>query len=166
MKSNKSTKKPVTYTYQSADGSTFTLEAGKDGVTRKWLNILERYDADQLEQDDYLQKHCAYRFQNAVVSHERESNDQSVHPYEQIPDPNADILKILFPECEEDSPLLKKLENAIAQLTENQRELIHELYGQCKSMAEIAREQGVNKVAIFNRRDKILRRLIKLANIN
>jgi len=47
-------------------------------------------------------------------------------------------------------------------LTEGQRDLIYELYGFCKSMADVAREQDVTYEAIQNRRSKIFRRLKKL----
>ena len=69
---------------------------------------------------------------------------------------------ILFPDRAEDSLLLQKLEKAMEKLTEGQQDLIYELYGFCKNMADIAREQDVTLTAIQNRRNKIFRRLKKL----
>ena len=67
-----------------------------------------------------------------------------------------------LPDKAEESLLLKKLETAMTQLTDGQRDLIYELYGFCKSMADIAREQEVSYEAVQNRRNKIFRRLKKL----
>ena len=51
---------PTTYTYESADGSKSTIQAGTDGVTRKWISFLTSDDACILERTDYQRKHEDY----------------------------------------------------------------------------------------------------------
>ena len=165
MKTTKSTKKPVTYTYQSADGSTFTLEAGKDGVTKKLIQFLEESDRKADLDERYEAEQLDWKFRNAQITYEEQGDLLEDSPLERIADPDADIAAILFPEAEEDSLPLARLEEAIEQLTESQKDLVHELYGLRKSMSEVAREQGVSLTAIQNRRGKILRQLGKLAKI-
>ena len=48
------------------------------------------------------------------------------------------------------------------ELTEDQITLIYQIYGMNRQLSDIARECGVSKQAIANRRDKIIARLTKL----
>ena len=155
-------KNPTTYTYESVNGTKSTIQVGKDGVTQKWLAILMEDDAAVLEQDDVQQKHADYSFQNAVARYERCPDDDSEHPMDEIPDPAADIFRILYPEETADSPLLEKLRETIGQLTDDQRDLILDLYGMCKTSTQIGKEKNVTEAAIRNRREKIHRRIKKL----
>ena len=96
-------KKPTTYTYESVDGTKTTIQVGKDGVTKKWLALLMEDDAAVREQDDVQRKHTDYGYQNAVSRYERCPDDESGHPMDEIPDPAADIFRILYPEETADS---------------------------------------------------------------
>ena len=60
------------------------------------------------------------------------------------------------------SVLVEKLRKAIEQLTDDQKDLILELYGLCKNNSQIGREKNVTEAAIRCRRDKIHRRIKKL----
>ena len=155
-------KRATTYIYESADGSRSTIQVGQDGVTRKWLAFLTEDDAAVLEQDDYQRKHEDYGYQNAVARYEQCPDDESDHPMDKIPDPTADIFRILYPEETVESPLLEKLREAVGQLTDDQRNLIYELFGLCRTVSEIAREQDVSRAAIQNRRTKIVNRVRKM----
>ena len=155
-------KKATTYTYESVDGSRSTILVGQDGVTRKWLAFLMEDDAAALEQEDYQRKHEDYGYRNAVARYEQCPEDELAHPMDEIPDPAADIFRILYPEETEDSPLLKKLRETIDQLTDDQRDLIFELYGRCKTCTQIGKEKNVTEAAIRNRREKIHKRIKKL----
>ena len=155
-------KRATTYIYESADGSRSTIQVGQDGVTRKWLAFLTEDDAAVLEQDDYQRKHEDYGYQNAVARYEQCPDDESDHPMDKIPDPTADIFRILYPEEPVESPLLEKLREAVGQLTDDQRDLIFDLYGMCKTNTQIGKEKNVTEAAIRCRRDKIHKRLKKL----
>ena len=152
----------TTYTYVSADGTRCTLHAGQDGVTEEMIRFLAENDHEQELQERYQAEHTDYRYRNAVQRFEQIPNEDADHPLERIADPNADILKILFPEEADDSVALQKLETAMEQLTDRQRELIQVLFGMQKSLVDYAREEGVTEGAIRNRRGKILRRIRKL----
>ena len=157
-----SKKNPTTYTYESVDGSKSTIKLGEDGVTKEWLLFLAKDDAAMLEQDDYQQKHADYTFQNAVAKYTRCPDDESGHPIEKIPDPTADIFRVLYPDQVPDSVLLVKLRKAIEQLTDDQKDLILDLYGMCKTNVQVGKEKSVTEAAIRCRRDKIHKRIKKL----
>ena len=131
-----SKKNPTTYTYESVDGSKSTIKLGEDGVT--------------------------YTFQNAVAKYTRCPDDESEHPIEKIPDPTADIFRVLYPDQVPDSVLLVKLRKAIEQLTDDQKDLILDLYGMCKTNVQVGKEKSVTEAAIRFRRDKIHKRIKKL----
>lgn len=156
------TSEQTTYTYKSVDGSTRTIRVGEDGVTEEMIILLRDSDREMALQERYQEENSSYKLQNAIRRFENVPNEDEDHPLDRIADPRADIMKILFPNKAEDSLLMKKLESAMELLTEGQRDLIYELYGFCKSMADVAREQDVTYEAIQNRRSKIFRRLKKL----
>lgn len=151
-----------TYTYKSVDGTMIIIRAGENGVTEEMIRILRESDNDMNLQERYQEENESYSYRNAVEHFEKVPNEDEDHPLERIADGRADIMGILFPDRAEDSLLLQKLEKAMEQLTEGQQDLIYELYGFCKNMADIAREQDVTLTAIQNRRNKIFRRLKKL----
>ena len=165
MNTRKTNEENTVYTYKTQDGNTWTIRAGENGVTEEMIAFLRENDRETELQDFYQEKNCCYSLQNVLACFENEALGNETHPLENIADPSADIMDILFPESTENSPLMIKLDAALAQLTPAQLDLIHELYGCRKSMAEVAREHGVSRQAINNRQGKILRRLKKLMNV-
>ena len=162
---NQARKNFTTYTYVSADGTRCTLQAGQDGVTEEMIRFLAESDHEQELQERCQAEHADYRYRNAVRHFEQIPNEDGDHPLERIADPNADILKILFPEEADDSVALQRLETAMEQLTDSQRALIQDIYGIGRSLSDIARAEGVSVTAIQNRRGKILRRLQKMIEV-
>ena len=156
---------PTSYTYESVDGSTSTIRVGKDGVTKKWIVFLQQNDNENYLQDLYQMRNADYGFQNEMAKYCRSGDENAVNPFHQFEDPAADISRILFPDEADDPEMLGRLCEAIEQLTDSQKDLIHELYGLRRSHVDIAQDQGVTPVAIRNRRDKILRRLAKLLDL-
>ena len=61
----------------------------------------------------------------------------------------------------EDRLMLELLMSALADLTEDERELINEIYFQEKTEREIARRKAVSNGAIHKRKEKILKKLKK-----
>ena len=84
------------------------------------------------------------------------------NPIDQIPDDASDIMSILFPEDDSASRMLREMPKILDMLTDSQRDLIWEAYGLQKGDTEIAQEQNVTRIAIHNRRTKIMKRVEKL----
>lgn len=152
----------TTYTYKSVDGTTSTIRVGENGVTEDMIILLKAEDHKEELQELYQERHSSYAFKNAMRRYYQSNSDCDENPIEQIPDLRADIEKILFSEEAEESELLQRLCQAVEHLTDNQRDLIHELYGMKKKIVEIAQEQNVSPAAIRDRRAKIFRRIEKL----
>ena len=165
MNTRKTNEENTVYTYKTQDGNTWTIRAGENGVTEEMIAFLRENDRERELQDRYQKENTCYYYQNGVSLFETVPNEDVDHPIERIIAPGPDVMDILFPDEEIMSPLRVKLDAALAQLTPAQLDLIHELYGSCKSMAEVAREQGVSHDAIRHRREKILRRLKKLMDV-
>lgn len=151
----------TTYTYQFQEGAPAVLEAGKDGVTEELILFLQVSDNEMRLQTRYQLENESYAFQNAMKRH-CANPDETVDPIERFADPQADIFKILFSDEKKASKEEEQVRRIIAQLTENQRELIWEVYGMLRGDTEIAREQNVTREAIQNRRKKLMRRVEKL----
>ena len=54
------------------------------------------------------------------------------------------------------------MRQAVEQLTPQQIDLFYALFGEMRSMADIAREQGKTRQAVNNQKNKILNRIKKL----
>ena len=152
----------TTYTYKSVDGTTSTIRVGENGVTEDMIILLKAEDHKEELQELYQERHSSYAFKNAMRRYYQSGNETAENPLEQIPDPHAAIEEILFSEDADESELLQRLCQAIDHLTDNQRDLIHELYGMKKKIVEIAQEQNVSPAAIRDRRAKIFKRIEKL----
>ena len=159
-------KDTTSYTYESVDGSKRTIRVGEDGVTEEMILFLKASDNRMSLQDRYQEKHTSYDFRNAMDRFYCSPDPDVLCPLDQIPDPAADITRILFPEETDDPQMIEKLCVAIEKLTMEQKELVDALYHTRKKIMEIAREQNVTSGAIQNRRRKILARLRKILEEN
>ena len=155
-------KKKTTYTYQYLDGRSCEIEVGKDGVTKELLSFLEESDREMDLQMRYQRQNTDYFYLNCSKVFSDNPGDTREDPVNQLPDRNADIFSILFPEKPVMSSEIQQLSHVMDMLTEKQRDLIWEAYGLHKGDTEIAREQHVTREAIQNRRKKIIRRIEKL----
>lgn len=155
-------KDTTSYTYESVDGSKRTIRVGEDGVTEEMILFLKTNDNEMSLQDRRQEKHASYEFRNAMERFYCSPDPEVLCPLDQIPDPAADIARILFPEETDDPQMIEKLRMAIEKLTAQQKELVDALYHTRKTMADIAREQNVTHGAIRDRRRKILERLKKI----
>ena len=159
-------RKKATYTYKFQDDASVTLEAGKDGVTKKLIVFLEESDRKFDLQKRYQEENESYAYQNAVAKYFSPACNFSDHPMNWFADLGATIEQILFSE-EEVSPfetMLEKLDSVMEMLTDGQRDLIRDIYGLMKTDTEIAAEQNVSFQAIQNRRKKMMKRIEKLMN--
>lgn len=92
------------------------------------------------------------------------SLDEIVDAGHDMADEQSDIESI-FEEKErkeQTKALIKKLKEAMSELTPVQRRTIYKLFVKNMSQSEIAREEGVNRTSIKNRIDGIYSRLKKL----
>ena len=155
-------KKNNKFTYRSVTGEDITICSGADGITAKWIRILEEEErAEQIQEEIHL-KHSSFYFINLNRRAASDPDFKKVNPLEEIPDPSSDIMGILFPDSGSSDKAYEILQECIDQLTPAQQDLICELFDEQKTMAEIAREQGVTHAAISNRRQKVLARLKKM----
>lgn len=140
------------------------LTPGEDGVTTEWVIMLDECDHDEDLKERYDMEHKDYHFENARTVQTDDGSGESVDAVtiEDLPDPDADLLNILFPDRNNESPQITKLRQCMEKLTPAQRELVYALYGLRQSVIEIARSEGVTEAAIRNRRTKLLNRLKKL----
>lgn len=152
----------TTYTYESVDGTRYTINAGEEGVSEELILLLKAYDNQSSLQERYEEENTDYSFRHRMRDYHRDPDNERGNPMEGFADPAADLMGLLFPEEKKDSPQMEKLHQAFEQLTEGQKDLVYELYGLCKSMSDIAREQDVSLTAIQNRRSKLLKRLQKM----
>ena len=131
MNTRKTNEENTVYTYKNQDGNTWTIRAGENGVTEEMIAFLRENDRETELQDFYQEKNTCYSFRNALDCYTEVAREDEIHPLEMIIDPESDIMNVLFPDEEEISPLRVNLDAALAQLTHEQLDLIHELYGSC-----------------------------------
>lgn len=92
------------------------------------------------------------------------SLDEIIDAGHDMADEQSDIESI-FEEKErkeQTKALIKKLKEAMSELTPIQRRTIYKLFVKNMSQSEIAREEGVNRASVKNRIDGIYSRLKKL----
>ncbi len=157
----KKTKSTFTYTYEYQNGQISELEVGKDGVTQELIDFLNASDREISLQERYKNEHEDPVFQCFLRYYGKTSKAMD-NPIDQIPDDASDIMSILFPEDDSISCMLMEMPKILEMLTESQRDLIWEAYGLQKGDTEIAQEQNVTRIAIHNRRTKIMKRVEKL----
>lgn len=131
--------------YRFDDGSSYKNEIGKDGVTaddmrnlRNTIKVEYRANTKEARLD--------------AVSIEASFIDEDKHWG--LANESADTMLIV-----ETADEYESLHRAIAQIQPQQQELIHKIYFQGTSIAEIARADNVYESAISNRLTKIFKKL-------
>ena len=158
-------KSTASYTYYPADGKPVTISLDDEGVTEELIVFLHSQDNEAHLQNRYQEEHTDYAFLHKARRYDM-APEHEENPFDLIPDESSDIWNALFPEEEEFSARLERLCEVLPLLTENQLDLIYRLYGERKTPAEIAREDGVSKVAIHDRQKKLMNRIMKLMDEN
>lgn len=126
------------YTYYFADGTQNTIE-----VEDKWYDVLKEMDEKERKQKYNYDRH---NIALSLMDYEGEA----------FADPNGDPFDILM-----NRDMRKKLNSALATLTECQRELFEKSFIERKKVAEIAEEEGVCHQAISQRLERIKNKLQK-----
>lgn len=149
------------YTYYPAEGKPITVSLEDEGVTEDLIAFLHASDHEAHLQDRYQEENTDFGFLNQAARCVSDP-DHEENPYDRIEDKNSDVWEVLFPEDAVLSGQLERLTEIMSGLTDSQRDLIHRLYGEQKRPADIAREDGVSKTAVFNRQKKLMDRIRKL----
>ena len=151
-------KETLSYTYTSVDGSICTICVGENGVTEEDIMLLRQCDHAEELQNRYEEENLDYNYLNKIHTYEKQS-DAGEHPIERIPDAHADIWNLLFPEPDTRDKKIASVRKAMECLTDDQVDLIFDLYGLQRVILDLGREKGVSEAAIRNRRNKILKRM-------
>ena len=126
--------------YESVGGSVYKAEAGKDGVSDNAMRDLQRVVKGS-------QKTAAKVNRLDTVSIELVTETD----WQQM-----DVSVIV-----EEQDEYERLHKAIAALPPEQQTLIHKIFFQGISQREIARDEGVSNVAVWNRLQRIFSELKK-----
>ena len=154
-------KSTTSYTYYPAEGKPVTISLGDEGVTEELIVFLHSQDNETHLQERYQEENTDYAFLHKVDRYVLDPENEE-NPFDLIPDENSDVWDVLFPEEEDFSARLERLQGILPLLTDAQRDLIYRLYGEKKTLAEIAREDGVSRAAVFDRQKKLMNRIRKL----
>lgn len=123
-------------------------------------DLQKRYDD---ENRDWKMENKRNRFENGTTDDEFDED-----PFSQIPSKTGNPGASLFREEETEDPRILKLREFMKELTDDQVNLIYDLFGNLKTLREIAEESvkpdGTHPTeqAIYNREKKILKRLKKM----
>ncbi len=150
------------YIYVPVEGKPIFLTPGEDGVTEEDILILSTMDYEDSKKRDYDRKKRDYTIEYKKCRESSETSDINTDPIDNLPDPHGDVFSLLFPEEQEQDPRLILLHQFIDQLQPQQIDLLYSLYGELQQMTEIARREGITKYAIYNREQKILKRIKKM----
>lgn len=156
-KKNEST----SYTYYAYDPESgrqvrHILTPGEEGVTEDWIILLQEMDHAEALQERYAEENSDYRDRNykAAVYH---GSETAVDPVEKM------IYEAFLKEDSEENPNIEKLREMLWEtLTEEQIDLVYDLFGACRKGTEIAAEQGVTQQAVDGRKRRILKKMRKL----
>lgn len=83
-------------------------------------------------------------------------------PIDCIADRGPDVHELAFPEPRKKDSRIAELEKAMEELTDQQRDLINDLFGACRSMEDVAKKRGVTRQAIYGQKMRIIEKLRKL----
>lgn len=128
-----------TITYKFADGTINSIEVSEEFYSL-YLNLEK---ADELS--------------NRKQTRRTQSLERSLESGWDVVDINADIEAIL-----EENENTRKLQDAILTLTPKQQMLLYKVFFERIPQKEIARQEGVSKVAINTRIARILKKLRKI----
>ena len=155
----------LTYTYYHYNSVTnqqepIVIHAGEDGVTEEHIIMLQ--DMDHREELDtrYYHENLDPQFEGFKVKVDN-AIFQASTPWDYIEDETATFSD----EDVADTPRIEQLKEVMKDLSEDQVNLIYELYGLNRGFTEIARQEGVSETAIRNRNKNIINRLRRLLGV-
>lgn len=145
------------YAYMTDDGTRVMLTAGKGGVTEDWIAQLK---AAHIEEMNMLRRgRSKGEGQNKLLSltqFEEEADDKSMA----LIDPNSDVEANYIAKLDA-AEKREKLRKALESLTPEQRKLLIGVRLQKKTIASVAKAEGVTEGAIRDRLRKIEKRIYR-----
>ena len=153
------------YTYWNEESKayiTIPITPGQDGVTEDHILFLQDLDHREALDNRYAKEHLGFDTENqkalCVKDPERFPDD----PIENLGTSQTDPAYLLDQASNEPSAMVELVSQLMQELEPQQVDLIYEVYGACRQLTEIAKEQGVTTAAISRRISKIVARLRKL----
>ena len=153
---------------------TCTVNIGEDGVTSDVTIILDDLDCEEDRQNNRNRKIRDKVFEEKCAAYEAnpidEKGNKKADPWEKAiyrATQGTSILDEIYPDDSPADARMEKMREFMAELTEDQRNLIYDHLGQGKYFEEIAEEETarkgthVSRQAISNRWDRIFTKLCK-----
>ena len=152
-----SKKKRSTYIYYGADESRIEVTPDMDGVTEADIEILHNWDDDEVD----AERRHDYRIQFSLNETVGFDADKATERVDLVQDENSNPLEMLLQAVhdEEKAEMLARLQAAIKELTPLQQTTLKKKFYQSRTNVDIAKEEGVSKMAITNRLKKIYAKL-------
>lgn len=150
---------------KKADQKEVKVEVTVSGMPEEGMKLILEFDHRAELDDRYYEEAKDYATENRKVKFAAGAEGFRDDPIDCLPDPEADVLMQLFPVEKPVDPRIGQLMEAMEQLTEGQVNLIYDIFGSGRSLEEIAEEDGVTRQAVYNRKEKILKRLRKLMEV-
>ena len=168
---SKNKEQRISYDYQHKGPEEFcnkvTVQAGIAGVLQVHIDVLLEHNHRWYLQERYDNENRDWDHVRRQIEAENVNTDEGYEGCE-IADMGPEIHYQAFPEDMDEEPVdprMEELMKALSQLTQEQRDLIYEVLGANRSLAEIAEEQGVSRQALNNRKNKIITRLRKIMGV-
>lgn len=150
-----------TYKYFSTElGKEFTLELSKENCPEEVIAFIQEDDHRIELQDRYDSEHESYSFQRRMQKAQEDDSDFE-DPITQIPS-HYDQAETDYDESETRRQCEEELRSHLKDLTPAQQELYARVNFDKVPQADIAKEDGVSRAAVFNRFAKINERLTRL----
>lgn len=148
------------YVLTDAIGRKHYFIAGENGMTEEWIARL-RHDENKIHSDDY---HFYYRW-NGKQYNRRVLSIDAIPADELNRSPfitaSKDLLTTLIEE-QEQATFERKFKAAMDSLTDRQWRLVYKMFDLGMSDTEIAEEEGVSKMAINKRWNRIQDKINKI----
>jgi len=157
----------ISYSYTCWDEEskayfTIPITPGQDGVTEDHILLLQSLDHREALDNRYAEEHLDFGTANKKANCFEDSESFPDDPIENLGTSKTDPAYLLGQASDEPSAMVELLSQLMQELEPQQEDLIYEVYGACRQLTEIAKEQGVTTAAVSRRISKIVARLKKL----
>ena len=153
------------YTYWDEENKayiTIPITLGQDGVKEDHILLLQSLDHREALDNRYAEEHLGFDTENKKANCFEDSESFPDDPIENLGTSKTDPAYLLDPDSDEPSTMVELLSQLMQELEPQQVDLIYEVFGACRQLTEIAKEQGVTTAAVSRRISKIIARLKKL----
>ena len=147
------------YIYYFDDGSKYVITPEDIGENTTIIAQLHVLDDEQIDADRCEGYHCPVHYQAYSDGAGEDADDRNSY----LCDADANPLEKMLASIrqQEHSDKLDRLKDALATLTDLQRETVYKKFYRNMSNVAIAEEEGVSEAAIRNRLKKIMANLAK-----